>query len=101
MGSVAGTTVTIARLITQASLRRIVRYRDGDRLNLRRDNLHFDAGWAKDRERKIISALSLAVLVPATVALPMRPDRVATCYAMEQFARLKELEALRVPNDLD
>ena len=45
-----GRLVTVARLIAEAGEGRIVRYLDGDRTNLRRDNLWLDDGKAKRRD---------------------------------------------------
>lgn len=39
--------VPVARLVVEAGPRQIVSYRDGDRLNLRRDNLRLERGYAR------------------------------------------------------
>jgi len=47
--AVVGRLVTVARLILRVGRGRVVKYRDGDRLNLRRDNLWATNGPAKHR----------------------------------------------------
>lgn len=44
---VGGNTVSVARLVTRAGRHQVVRYRDGNRLNLRRSNLYLDLGRSK------------------------------------------------------
>lgn len=46
---VCGDLVTVPRLILGAGAGRRVQYRDGDRLNLRLDNLYLSAGYAKSK----------------------------------------------------
>jgi len=46
-GAVAGKLTSIARLIVNAGRGKVVKYRDGDRLNLRRDNLWIARGPAR------------------------------------------------------
>lgn len=50
-----GRLVTVPRLIMAPPRGYVVRYLDGDRTNLRRDNLCLEKGWAKDREACIMS----------------------------------------------
>ncbi len=45
--SLASNNLTISRLVVEAGARQIVKYRDGDRLNLRRENLYTLVGHAK------------------------------------------------------
>lgn len=52
--------VTVARLIADAGRGQCVRYADGNRLNLRADNLSIDRGFAKQRPA--------LVLLPSTEA---------------------------------
>lgn len=49
-----GTIISVCRLIADAVPGRVVKYRDGDRLNLCRDNLYFEDGFSKDREADLI-----------------------------------------------
>jgi hypothetical protein len=45
-----GNLMTPARFIVEAEKNQIVKYRDGNALNLRDDNLYLASGWAKARE---------------------------------------------------
>jgi hypothetical protein len=58
-GSSSGS-VTVARLITMAGRGQVVRYRDGDRTNLRRSNLYLSNGRARDRDRAVLNELAAA-----------------------------------------
>jgi hypothetical protein len=50
----SGRLLTVARIIAGAEAGRIVKYHDGDRLNLRRDNLYLTGGLAFGRECSVL-----------------------------------------------
>lgn len=50
-----GGLITVARVIADAGRGKRVKYRDGNRLNLRRNNLYLEDGYAKGREARITS----------------------------------------------
>ncbi len=53
-----GTLLSVSRLIMEALPGMCVRYRDGDRLNLRRDNLYLaEDGRARGRERSVMEQM--------------------------------------------
>lgn len=49
-GKTDGGQFSLARLLMRPRSNQVVRYRDGNPLNLRRDNLYLDEGWSKARE---------------------------------------------------
>lgn len=53
-------TLMVARLLLQPGAGTAVRYRDGDPLNLRRDNLSVGAGRSKRREAEVMEAAQAA-----------------------------------------
>lgn len=57
-GRASGGLVGVARLILNAGRGAIVRYRDGNRLNLRRENLYVASGKAARRDRDYLAPLA-------------------------------------------
>jgi hypothetical protein len=53
-----GRLFTVARLIVRPAKGQVIRYRDGNRLNLRRDNLIVRSGRALNRERMATEELA-------------------------------------------
>lgn len=51
---------TVARLILRPIAGSVVKYRDGNPLNLRRSNLYLKSGWAKNREGAAMVAAKAA-----------------------------------------
>ena len=51
-----GRLVSVPRIVADAGSGEVVKYRDGNRLNLRRDNLELDAGRALGREAEFLGA---------------------------------------------
>jgi hypothetical protein len=55
-----GGLVTVSRLLVNAPPGSRIKYLDGNRLNLRRENLFVGKGYSKGRERAAIQALDAA-----------------------------------------